>query len=159
MTNRFTRAASRLPRFARFAVVGSAGFLIDSSVLWLGTHEAGLGLYLGRIISFCTSATITWYLNRAITYSDRVSNGRRSDQWLLYLGVSVAGAAVNYGVYCACVATIDVATRFPTLGVAIGSVAGMVVNFTAYSKFVFRAPPPLHAPAPAPLKANGGSQR
>lgn len=143
----FALIHSRLYRFGQFAVVGTAGFLIDSGVLWIAMHRAGLGFYLGRLVSFLTSATITWYLNRSFTYRDRLAGGRRSDQWLRYIGVSVVGALVNYGVYCVFVVAFEVAARYPILGVAAGSIAGMLVNFSAYSWLVFR---------PVPSESRGG---
>jgi putative flippase GtrA len=126
-------------RFGRFAAVGTVGFLIDVSVLWAGMHWAGLGFYLGRCVSFLVSASATWYLNRTWTYSDRISAGGNSRQWLRYLLVSVLGAIVNYGTYCMFVILSSVAARYPAFAVAAGSIAGMCLNFTAYSLLVFRA--------------------
>ena len=47
-------------QFARFAAVGVIGFVVDSAVLYLCLHVAGLGLYGGRVVSYLVAATTTW---------------------------------------------------------------------------------------------------
>lgn len=102
-------------------------------------RQGGLGLYAGRVVSFLTAATVTWCLNRTYTYRDHVTHHRHSEQWLMYLAASVIGAAANYGVYAALVYAVPLANHYPTLAVAAGSLAGMVVNFNLYSRIVFRS--------------------
>jgi putative flippase GtrA len=126
-------------RFSRFIAVGIIGFLVDAGVLWLAIHWAHLGLYLGRLVSFLTAATATWYLNRVFTYRDRAAPGGHSRQWMSYLSVSSLGAAINYGTYCGLVATLPYAARHPVFGVAAGSVASLFVNFNLYTRLVFRS--------------------
>jgi putative flippase GtrA len=137
----FALIPSRVHQFAQFVVIGTAGFFIDSGVLWMGINWVGLGFYRGRLVSFLSSATITWYLNRSFTYRDRVTTARSTDQWLRYLGFSVVGGLINYGVYCVFVGYSDFAAQHPTVAVAAGSIAGMLVNFSTYSLLVFRIAP------------------
>jgi putative flippase GtrA len=139
MIETIARSAAPMRRFSRFIIVGSIGFLVDAGVLWLAIHWAGQGLYSGRAISFLTAATATWYLNRVITYRDREAVGRLSRQWVSYLAVSCLGAMVNYATYCGAVIAMPYAARHPTLGVAVGSIAGLLVNFTLYTTIVFRS--------------------
>jgi len=42
---------------------GVAGFVVDSSVLYLCLHGTGLGLYGGRLVSYLAAASTAWYLN------------------------------------------------------------------------------------------------
>ena len=51
-----------LVQFLRFGVVGTLGFLVDTAVLYLGL-ALGLGLYLGRAISYLAAASANWALN------------------------------------------------------------------------------------------------
>jgi putative flippase GtrA len=137
-----------LDRISRFAAVGILGFVVDAGVLWLAMHWAGLGLYSGRIVSFALGATATWYCNRSFTYRDRETSERLHQQWLRYMAASVAGAASNYATYAGLVATCPFLVRHPTLAVAAGSGAGLLFNYSAYSRFVFRARPPVAVEAP-----------
>jgi putative flippase GtrA len=59
-------------------------------------------------------------------------------EWLRYLGAMSLGGAVNYGSYAACIAASASCARVPALGVAIGSIAGLALNFLVSKHFVFR---------------------
>ncbi len=136
-------SSTSLARFSRFVVVGTLGFLTDAGVLWVGVHELGLGLYTGRVLSFALGTTLTWALNRRFTFGDRRGAHPAHVEWARYVGASALGALANYGTYAACVATITVAARHPTLAVAAGSVVGLFFNYGSYSRFLYarRAPP------------------
>jgi putative flippase GtrA len=127
-----------LRRLVRFGAVGVIAFVVDAGSLWVAVHRLGLGLYSGRAVSFVLAATVAWYLNRRFTFGDRGSAGLGHRQWALYLLASVTGAIANVGTYALLVASMAPFARAPTLAVAAGSVAGMLVNFNAYSRFVFR---------------------
>ena len=130
-----------MSRLVRFATVGVAGFVVDSGILWIAMHLLGLGPYGGRVVSFLAAATVTWWLNRLYTYSDRFQSGAAVRQWRNYVLASTLGAAANYLTYCACIVLLPVAARFPVIGVAAGSLASLIFNFTIYSRFVFRTTP------------------
>jgi putative flippase GtrA len=134
MTARPDRVVRR--QFARFAMVGVVGFLVDSTVLYLCLHGTGLGLYGGRLVSYLAAASATWYLNRRITFGDRSPPGR---QWARFIATNGVGALVNYGSYSAIVTLLPAGTFVPLLGVAVGAIAGLGFNFTASRRFVFRA--------------------
>lgn len=121
-------------RFTRFAAVGTLGFLVDTAVLYtlLGV---GAGLYSGRAGSFLMAVTFTWAMNRILTFRD--TDPRLIRQWGTFAIVNSLGGAVNYGVYAALVAAIGFVAAWPVLGVAAGSLAGMVINFLLSRHLVF----------------------
>lgn len=90
------------------------------------------------MVSYLVAATTTWYLNRQLTFTD--SDGSAPvRQWAQFLAVNAVGGLVNYGSYSVVVvALVPAHTLVPLLGVAVGSVAGLVFNFTASRRFVFR---------------------
>jgi len=121
-------------QFLSFAVVGAIGFVVDVAVLYLVSPL--LGWYGARVVSFLAAATATWALNRCYTF-------RRSDasvvrEYLGYLVTMLGGAIVNYGAY---VLVLHWAKGpwAPAAGVALGSCAGLVVNFLSARYLVFRA--------------------
>ena len=122
-------------QFARFGVVGGIGFVVDTAVLYTGL-SLGLGLYLGRALSYVAAATTTWALNRAWTFRGQGS-GSPWRQWAVFLAVNLVGFAFNYGTYVALVANIPLVAHHPVIGVAAGSLAGMIGNFLLSRRFVF----------------------
>lgn len=120
---------------ARFALFGMLGFGVDVSVLYLGLL-AGLDPYSARLLSFLAAAAFTWLCNRRYTFSPAAEPS--VVEWLRYLGAMSLGGAVNYGSYAACIAASASCARVPALGVAIGSIAGLALNYLVSKHFVFR---------------------
>lgn len=120
-------------QFLRFAAVGAAGFVVDASVLY--AVAGALGLYFGRVLSFWAAATFTWLLNRRFTFD---SSNRAERRWwreyARYIASMLAGAVLNYLAYVA-------ALRWgmaPVAAVALGSLAGMTLNFCSARWMVFK---------------------
>jgi len=125
--------------FLRFGVVGLAGFVVDTGVLYAGL-AAGLGPYVARIPSYLCAASVTFALNRAWTFRDRRGQGRVHRQWAAFLVLNLAGFALNYGTYAALVATVPLVAAHPVIGVFAGALAGMGSNFFLSRRLVFKAP-------------------
>lgn len=127
-------------QFVQFGVVGVAGLLVDLAVLYLLAPWSGW--YLARAVSFLAAATCTWGLNRKFTFRHaprthaRLSLGR---EYLTYLSSMLGGAAINYAVYALTLQLMP-GPAAPTLGVALGSCAGLFSNFTAARTLVFARP-------------------
>lgn len=134
-----TRVAPALAvsgRFVRFALVGAAAGVVDMAVVQV-LVGAGLGLYVSRLVSYLCAATFAWWFNRRFTFP-----GRRSaslpKEWARYLAANLWGGLLNYAIYALLVSRIDLFARWPFLAVAIGSAAGLAMNFAMSSRFVFR---------------------
>jgi putative flippase GtrA len=119
-------------KFLRFAAVGIVGFAADAGALaaliWLTQGSP----YLLRVGSFLAAATVTWWLNRRVTFSDTLSRSPLR-QWSRFLAANSAGALVNYAVFAAMVG----AAWPPIAGVAAGSLSGLLFNFHFSRRFVF----------------------
>ncbi len=123
----------------RFGIVGGIGFLVDAGVL-TAMLALGLDRYSGRVVSFLAAATATWILNRTFTFR-RDSATHPAGEWLAYLGLMAIGGMVNYGTYAAAVALLEPVHRHPVIGVALGSIAGMAINFWTSKTLVFERKP------------------
>jgi putative flippase GtrA len=123
-------------RIGYFALAGVLGFLVDAGVLALTI--ATLGPYWGRVVSFFAAVAVTWVINRRYAFADRVSRRRPSVEFVGYLGVMLAGGAVNYAVYGAVIGYFGSSGPFPYIGVALGSLVGMLVNVLLARQLVFR---------------------
>ncbi len=123
-------------QFLRFAVIGAFGFGVDAGVLWLAM-AAGSGFHAGRVLSFLVAVSFTWALNRRHSFQPRHGDDRFGE-WLRYLLAMLVGGAVNLAASFASYHYFEVVRLWPILAVAVGSVAGMLVNFFAARQFVFR---------------------
>jgi putative flippase GtrA len=121
----------------RFALAGTVGFVVDAGVLYLLMAWLDAGAMLGRGLSFLCASLVTWRINRRFTFRANGTGGWLVE-WLRYLWASATGAAVNYAVYALLIVSVSYVGRVPTLGVAAGSIAGMLVNFLLYKHVVFR---------------------
>lgn len=123
----------------RFGLVGIAGLVVDVVTLYLLAPL--MDWYLARVLSFLLAAGATWWLNRRFTFAaaQRANAGLRglAREYLHYLLAVSGGALVNYAVYAAVLSASDHRLA-PGFGVALGSLAGMALNFTAAKRWVFR---------------------
>jgi putative flippase GtrA len=137
---RWNDAYNRLPRIIRFGFVGCVGFCVDTGVLYLALYVLGMSYYGGRIISYAVAASSTWYMNRRFTFADS-RNDNRLREWVRFVMLNLFGGSVNYGVYAAYIGMHAGSPVVPAIGVALGSIAGMLVNFYLSRRLVFNARP------------------
>jgi len=124
--------------FLLFGVAGGLAFLVDAGVLHLLVPVLGADPYLARLASFLCAVTATWVFNRSITFSGSARALPLWQEWGRYLVSQLGGFSVNYLVYAALVATVDCVRQWPVIGVAAGSLAGLVVNYLLARRYVFR---------------------
>ena len=119
-----------LRQIARFGIVGVIGFVVNAGVV------AALALSLGPLwaqcLAFPLAASATWWLNRVYTFG--ASRHAWKTEWLRYLTANTLGFSVNNGVYFTLVLLNPMAYSHPAFAVALGSLAGMVFNFS-FSKW------------------------
>jgi putative flippase GtrA len=118
-----------------FGLVGVLGFLVDAGVLYVALY-GGLGLYAGRAVSYMTAVSATWVLNRRYTF-ERASGRNRLHEWARFVISQLSGATINLGMYALLVHMSPLVARYPIIGVAVGSVSGLLVNFSVARAYVF----------------------
>lgn len=121
----------------RFVGAGLAGLAADAGVLY-GAMALGVGPYLGRVLSFLCAVWVTWQINRRVTFAAAIT-GRQSvwREWWKYLAAMLGGGTVNYFAFSAVMHWGLPGPWLPLAGVAVGSLAGMTVNFASAKWFVF----------------------
>jgi len=120
--------------FVRFGLVGVVGFLVDAGALTLAVGYS-FDLYSARVISFSCAVTTTWFLNRVFTF--RSTSANLVGQWARFALVNAIGGLLNYGTYALLVWQVALVSIEPIIGVAAGSIVGMIVNFTLSKHYVF----------------------
>lgn len=127
----------KLKELLFFGLAGTAGFLIDSAVLY--TLKSALGLYTARFISFLCAVVGTWLINRNLTFQHYSSQLSLSQEFLRYLPMMLLGGIFNYLVYALSVYNLPTAKEYPVLAVALGSLAGMIVNYLQMKLVLFKS--------------------
>jgi putative flippase GtrA len=128
------KAARQLLRFAVTGVIGAAA---DVTTLYLAL-AAGCGPYAGRLLSFLVAVWVTWRINRRYTFTPSVQLSPWAEWWR-YLGAMSGGALLNLGAYTLTLWLLPPAVWLPALGVAVGSLSGMLLNFISAKFFVFKS--------------------
>jgi putative flippase GtrA len=123
-------------QLARFAAVGALGFLVDAAVLY-SVQALGSGWHAGRLLSFLAAVLFTWQFNRRFTFTAPGRDGLWAEGWR-YLSAMGLGGIANLAAYALMLFLAPMTPWTPLAGVAAGSVAGMLVNFTMARNWVFR---------------------
>ena len=143
MSNPLAMAAARLTperrllleHFIKFAIIGTAGFVWDTAVVY--ATAPFVGPYWAGAISFVIVGTINWVANRWWTYR-HLSHDAMHKQWVRFLIANAVGFVLNRGTYFALVYTQPYVRAHLVLAVAAGGIAGMFVNFFLSRRLVFR---------------------
>lgn len=122
---RYARDPGVLGQVMRFTLVGGLGFLLDAGILKTLVYLGALPM-VGRVASLAAAVTLTWVLNRSLTFS-----ARKAPSWAefaRYLVSSLIGLMINFGLYSGAILL-----RVPLLlALAIGTIGGSVFNFLRY---------------------------
>ncbi len=116
--------------FYRFLIVGSTGFLIDSSVTLL-LISFGCKPLIARVPALALSMAMTWLMNRFYTFK---VGAYRTGEVTKYVLVSISIACLNYVLYAMLVAR-GVA---PFFAVALATATQAGIAFVAYRNIVFK---------------------
>ena len=115
----------------KFSIVGSIGFVSDLLLFYILYYIFSIEIYLSRGLSIVGAITITWYLNRIFTFSDKGSP--KIQQWFKYLFVNLLGGIANYTVFVFLVGLqINV-----LLSLILSTSVGFIFNFNLSKKFIF----------------------
>lgn len=130
------RSEALAKEFMRFAAIGALGFVVEAAILeYLVAHQSW-NAFSGRALSFPCAVTVTWLLNRTLTFRKRRSLRARSE-YRRYFVVQVIGALINLCVYSIVIAIEPELSQLPLVPLFIGALAGLAFNFTASRRFVF----------------------
>ena len=124
---------------AKFAIVGSAGFVLDSFILVLLVKSGNWNPFSARIVSMSVAVLCTWFAHRNWTFP---TGQLRSPfpQTVIYGAVQFIGLSINYAVFSALIISSVYWRELPVLAVALGSVTAMVVTYLLCKTIAFAEP-------------------
>lgn len=125
-------------QFLRFGIVGTIGFITDAGVLALLLSD-GVSHYFSRMISFPIAVIVTWFLNRTWTFSG-TGKAQAGRQVIRYFIIQSIGALTNFLIYLGVLSVISSTVPNAVLALAIGSAAGLIMNYIGSKQFVFQSP-------------------
>lgn len=120
-------------QFARFAVVGASGYVVNLATFALVFHLAGVGYRVAATVAFLVSVSSNFLWNRRWTFD--VRHGQRGAQAARFLAVSVVAFGFGLGVLSL---LVDGAGLPEVPAQAIAVVAAMPLNFAGTRLWVFR---------------------
>ncbi len=124
-----------LTQILQFGLVGTAGFVVNTAVLY--ALRGSVGLYIGDVVAYLVAVTTTWWLNRVWTFRG-IGTGRMHHQWARFAVANMPGLALNLGAYFTLVTISALCAAVPVIAVAVGALAGMSANFLMSRAVVFR---------------------
>ena len=123
-------------QFFRFGVIGFAGFLVDTAMVY--ALKDRVGLVPAGLLAYLAAATTTWAGNRAWTFAGP-QRGSAVRQWLLFLAANGLGFVLNRGTFTLLVLLVPLCAEHPVLAVLAGVAAGLGANFHLSRRVVFGA--------------------
>jgi putative flippase GtrA len=129
------RGRATWKRLLLFTAIGTAGFLIEAVVLSTLIRLQIASAISGRLLSFPLAVVATWALNRKLTFSSRQP---RVPELARYISSQSLGALTNLGAFVLLVRTHAVFLSYPIAALAVGSAAGLIVNYGLSVVWVFR---------------------
>jgi len=133
---KFLRSKKILREALFFGLIGFIGLLVDVAVLYL--IKSLVGLLYGRLVSFMSAVVVTWLMNRRWTFKKRSSGLNNANEFFIYLAIMLIGGSVNFGLYAWLVTSFQLFQVNPIIGVAFGSLAGMIINFFSSRYILYR---------------------
>jgi putative flippase GtrA len=122
-----------LKRYASFFGVGSLGFMVDVSVLYV-LMLANISAFYARIPAIIIAASVTFILNKYVTFAHKKSD--KLAQMMRY-GAGVALASlINYGVFSGLLLIFP--SLKPLFALIIASLSAMLISYYWHATIAFK---------------------
>lgn len=129
-----------LRRLLTFGLIGAVGFAVDGGLMMLFHKVLDVSVFAARPFSFLIAVTVTWWLNRSVTFYE-IASLSRSSEWRRYVAVNTVGALINLGAFYFSMLSLAALVEWPLVALAMGSLVAMFFNFWASQRFAFTGTP------------------
>ncbi|MBN8242195.1 GtrA family protein [Nitratireductor aquimarinus] len=117
-------------RFLRFLAVGGTGFVVDAGLFAIALRLLEQP-HASRALAIVGAITFTWAANRTLTFE--TGGKSKLAEYIHYFAVSMVGAAANFAAFSA----VLWLTESTMISFVLGTCAGLLLNYTGYSRLVF----------------------
>ncbi len=127
----------KLPaEFVRFVLVGGLVFCLDMLVCLLLWQALGWPVVAARVAAFVLAALVQWTCHRWFSFKDRQQQSRGA-QLLQSLLLAGSAALINLGLFSLLILLLPDGLLYWALSMAIGVLAGMLLNWMGANRWVF----------------------
>ena len=130
-------AGATMTQAGRFAAIGAIGFVFDGGILTVLDSVYGINLFYARLVSFSVAVTVTWYLNRHLTFVGGARN-RPGREWGRYAVVQSIGALLNMGIFFWLIIAFEALAEWPVIPLAFAASIALIFNFFGSRHIAFR---------------------
>jgi putative flippase GtrA len=124
-----------IQKFTKFSIIGAGIFVFDATCFWLLLKFLDQPAIV-RPISVALAIILSWWLNRTLTFHAKLERKSLSEL-LKFVTSQVPGACINALASLAVYHYLKLALHNPWISTAVGSCAGLIVNFLMANFFVF----------------------
>lgn len=124
-----------MKQLINFAIVGSIGFIVDATFLFLFIKYLFWDMSFSRALSFLIAVFVTWLLNRSFTFIK--SSYSKKKEYSYYLIIQILGAFLNYAIFIILIKSFVFFENYFILALAIASFFAMFFNFIVMKKKLF----------------------
>ncbi len=139
MTRDAARPASQAARIAAFAVVGIAGFGVQTAVLWLLVGRFGMAVVPATLVATEAAVLHNFFWHLRWTWADRPAGMRAAVGRLIRFNLSNGGFSLVGGAAIMALLVDALGVHYLLANLAAVLVVS-VVNFLASDRFVFTVP-------------------
>ena len=111
--------------FFKFSLIGGLGFFVDTMIFYMANSM--FTELSSRILSFSMAVLFTYVFNRLYTF--KVKTNINIVEFFKYYLNMIFGGIVNIGTFFVVIRFSDIGRDYPFCGIALGSVAGLCINF------------------------------
>jgi len=122
--------------FIFFIFVGGTGFVCDLIILQSLLYFVEMDSIKARLISFSIAITVTWILNRNITFKS-TKGTNKATEWIKYAIANGLGGGINLLIYILLVSSEINYFSSPLIALSIASAVALIFNFFSNKIFVF----------------------
>ncbi|RTR27243.1 GtrA family protein [Shewanella atlantica] len=121
----------------KFLVVGGLSFVFDMLLFLYLSQQLDWSILHARLAAFCVALTLTWLGNRLFTFSHR-KRLPKGEQFAMAVILACCAASVNLSVFYLLSELSTPTGITATIYLALGVLAGLVVNWLGSNYLVFR---------------------
>ncbi len=121
----------------KFSIIGTLGLFIDLAGVHISYRWLLLPFRISRALGFIAAFTSNFFLNRRFTFNES-KNNNMAIQYLLFFLVAISAFSINWFISVYLFEHVPFFNRYYLFAAFLGSVGGLVINFTGSKFIVFK---------------------